>query len=73
VELRFSEIEEMIGEPLSAEAFMDTWGPVGNEPRSPLGVVLDQAGFGVAMIAGTPSTSGYVGPGRGLHRWPGYG
>jgi hypothetical protein len=72
VELQFSQIEELIGSSLPAEAADFEWWDIGQGgSQSPFGNALAQAGFGVMFLAGLSSPTGFVGLGRGLHRWPG--
>lgn len=74
VELRFSEIEVLIGGPLPPEASEWDWWRIddGGTP-SPQSRSWVQAGFGISAIAGLPDRSGWVSFVRGMHRWPGLG
>jgi hypothetical protein len=72
VELAFADIHRMTGQPIDADDVQEAaWTSNPNAQHGPLRLALDQAGFGVAFIAGRTATDGYVGFGRGLHRWPG--
>jgi hypothetical protein len=73
IELTFAQIEELIGEPLPAEASDFAWWHVDEGgPKTPQSRAWVEAGFGVTVIA--PSDrSGWVSFARGLHRWPGVG
>lgn len=72
IDLSFDRIQELIGRVLPAEAAKFVWwSNYDGGPPSPLCRAIGQAEFGVLLMSGSPTTSGFVSFGRGLHRWSG--
>jgi hypothetical protein len=72
VELRFPEIEELIGGPLPAEASDARWWRTDHcGPNTPQSRAWVEAGFGLVAFGGLQEKSGWTVFVRGVHRYPG--
>ncbi|MBO0701060.1 MAG: hypothetical protein J2P46_21875 [Zavarzinella sp.] len=73
VRLPFTEIEELIGQPLPPESSKWEWWTDSDGPDTPQSRAWTTAGFGIGVIAGLPNKAdkaGWVQFVRGLHRYP---